>query len=92
MNFEYMVDAGYDYMEAPKVWEVFSERSKDQGSVQNFFFSDHSTHRARISNLTREINTNYRSKVDRATLKTNETAYQGATAKLKAAANADATR
>jgi hypothetical protein len=84
IGLEYMVGAGYDYMAAPEVWRVFAERTKDQGSVQNFFFSDHSTHRARISNLTREINAHYRGKVDRATLKTNETEYQRATAKLKA--------
>jgi predicted Zn-dependent protease len=92
IGLEYMVDAGYDYMEAPEVWKVFAKRTKDQGSVQNFFFSDHSTHRARISNLTREINANYRGKVDRTTLKTNEAEYQRATAKLKAPAGAAGTR
>lgn len=37
IGLEYMVDAGYDYMEAPEVWKVFAQRSKDQGSVQNSF-------------------------------------------------------
>jgi predicted Zn-dependent protease len=88
IGLQYMVDAGYDYMQAPAVWKVFSKHTKDQGSVANFFFSDHSTHRARISNLTREINARYRSTVDRSRLETNEEAYQRATAKLKARARA----
>ncbi len=44
----YMVEAGYDYMEAPEVWRVFGKYTKDQSKVSNFFFSDHSTHAARI--------------------------------------------
>ena len=83
IGLQYMVDAGYDYMEAPAVWQVFSKFTKDQGSVTNFFFSDHSTHRARISNLVREINLHYRGKVDRDTLTTNEDKYQRATASLR---------
>lgn len=83
IGLHYMVDAGYDYTEAPAVWVVFARQTKDQGSVQNFFFSDHSTHRARISNLTREINAYYRNSVDRSTLTTNEAEYQRQTAKLR---------
>jgi hypothetical protein len=86
IGLHYMVDAGYDYSEAPEVWRVFNKYTQDQGSIQNFFFSDHSTHRARISNLTQEINANYRSRIDSATLKTNDEQYQRETAKLKAAA------
>ena len=71
----YMVEAGYDYMEAPEVWRVFGRYTKDQSKVSNFFFSNHSTHEARIKNLTKEINTEYRT-VSRAKLKTNEDEYR----------------
>jgi predicted Zn-dependent protease len=72
----YMVEAGYDYMEAPEVWRVFNNYTKDQSKVSNFFFSNHSTHAARINNLTKAINADYRASVPRAKLKTNEDEYQ----------------
>lgn len=83
IGLHYMVDAGYDYMEAPEVWKVFNRYTKDQNAAANFFFSDHSTHRARISNLTREINAGYRGEVDRESLTTNESEYLRVTASLK---------
>ncbi len=82
VGLEYMVEAGYDPFEAPKVWKIFNQHTGDQSAATNFFFSDHSTHRARISNLTREINGNYRGKIDTSSLKTNVDAYQRATATL----------
>jgi predicted Zn-dependent protease len=78
----YMVEAGYDYMEAPEVWHVFSKYVKDQNSVNNWFFSDHSTHEARIKNLTRAINADYRAQVPRKNLRTGEAEYQHAVARL----------
>jgi predicted Zn-dependent protease len=78
----YMVEAGYDYMEAPEVWRVFGKYSKDQSKVSNFFFSDHSTHAARIKNLTKSINEDYRAQVPRTTLRTGEEEYQKAAEKL----------
>jgi Zn-dependent protease with chaperone function len=86
VGLEYMVDAGYDPFQAPQVWKVFNQHSGDQSAVTNFFFSDHSTHRARISNLTREINTRYRGKIDPASTKDNRDQYQEAIAGLKASA------
>jgi hypothetical protein len=83
VGLEYMVEAGYDPFEAPKVWKIFNQQSGDQSAATNFFFSDHSTHRARISNLTREINANYRGKIDTSSLKTNEGAYERAVARLR---------
>jgi predicted Zn-dependent protease len=79
----YMVEAGYDYMEAPEVWRVFGRYTKDQSKVSNFFFSDHSTHAARINNLTKAINADYRAQVPRATLRTGEEEYEKAVEKLK---------
>jgi len=71
----YMVEAGYDYMEAPEVWRVFGRYTKDQSKISNFFFSNHSTHEARIKNLTREINTEYRT-ISRDKLRVGEDEYQ----------------
>lgn len=79
----YMVEAGYDYMEAPEVWRVFGRYTKDQSKVSNFFFSDHSTHAARIKNLTKAINADYRAQVSRATLRTGEEEHEKAVAGLK---------
>jgi beta-barrel assembly-enhancing protease len=79
----YMVEAGYDYMEAPEVWRVFGRYTQDQDKVSNFFFSDHSTHVARIKNLTKAINADYRAQVPRTTLRTGEEEYHGAVERLK---------
>lgn len=71
----YMVEAGYDYMEAPEVWRVFNRYTKDQSKVSNFFFSNHSTHEARIKNLTKAINADYRASVPRTKLRVGEEDY-----------------
>lgn len=84
VGLQYMIDAGYDPFEATEVWHIFNAHTGDQNSAANFFFSDHSTHRARISNLTREINSKYRGQLDPNGLKKNEDAYQKATARVKA--------
>jgi tetratricopeptide (TPR) repeat protein len=78
-----MTEAGYDYMEAPEVWRVFGRYTKDQSKVSNFFFSDHSTHAARIKNLTKAINADYRAQVPRATLRTGEEEFHKAAERLK---------
>jgi predicted Zn-dependent protease len=76
LGLHYMVEAGYDYMEAPEVWRVFNRYTKDQSKISNFFFSNHSTHEARIRNLTREINAEYRASVPRAKLRVGDEDYQ----------------
>lgn len=76
VGLHYMTDAGYDYMQAPEVWRVFGKYTKDQGRLENFFFSNHSTHAARINNLTKEINADYKAQVPREALKTNAAEYQ----------------
>src|SRR5262249_17488574 len=57
--------------------------TKDQDKVSNFFFSDHSTHAARIKNLTKEINAEYRAQVPRTTLRTGEEEFKKAAERLK---------
>ena len=74
----YMVEAGYDYMEAPEVWRLFGKYVQDQDKMSNFFFSDHSTHAARINNLTKAINADYRATVPRNTLRTGAEEYKAA--------------
>jgi len=83
VGLHYMVDAGYDPYQAPEVWHVFSRYTADQNAVQNFFFSDHSTHQARISNLTREINQHYRESVSPGTLAANQAQYESAVAPIR---------
>src|SRR5262245_4723825 len=78
----YMVEGGYDYAEAPEVWRVFSRYVKDQSKVENWFFSDHSTQEARIKNLTKAINADYRGSVPRDKLRVGEEQHQKAVARL----------
>jgi predicted Zn-dependent protease len=78
----YMVEGGYDYMEAPEVWRVFSRYVKDQSKVENWFFSDHSTQASRIKNLTKAINADYRGSVPRDKLRVGEEEHQQAVARL----------
>jgi len=84
VGLHYMIDAGYDYMQAPEVWRVFGKHTQDQGRVENFFFGNHSTHAARINNLTKEINAEYRAQVPREALKTNAAEYQKVAANVRA--------
>jgi uncharacterized protein YjcR len=55
----YLYEAGYDPMEAPKVWDIFSKESGDRNKVTNFFYGSHSTHSARKRNLFQEIAQSY---------------------------------
>ncbi|MGH9390190.1 MAG: M48 family metalloprotease, partial [Vicinamibacteria bacterium] len=48
IGLNYALDSGYDPFQAPRVWEVFSLHTSDRNAVSNWFFSNHSTHRARI--------------------------------------------
>jgi predicted Zn-dependent protease len=90
VGLHYMVEAGYDYMEAPEVWQVFGRYTEDQDKVSNFFFSDHSTHEARIRNLNKEIAVHYRGQVERDDLRVGEAEHQQVASKVamqNAAAN-----
>jgi predicted Zn-dependent protease len=83
IGLRYTVDSGYDPHQAPEVWRIFNRRLPDQNAAVNWFFSDHSTHRARISNLTREINQNYRGSLDPARLARREEEYQKAVSRMR---------
>lgn len=75
VGLRYMVDAGYDPMQAPRVWHVITRHTRDMDKVTNFFYGSHSTHIARKRNLFREISQTYFDSVNRA-LPVNEDAYR----------------
>jgi len=83
VGLNYALDAGYDPFQAPRVWEIFSLHTSDRNAVSNWFFSNHSTHRARIGNLTQEINRYYRDRLDPETLNRNEEEYSRMVARLR---------
>lgn len=75
VGLRYMYDAGYDPMQAPRVWHVITQHTRDMDKVTNFFYGSHSTHIARKRNLFREISQTYFNSVNRA-LPVNEEAYR----------------
>ncbi len=75
IGLHYAFGTGYDPFQAREVWYLFNEHVRDEEAVTNWLFSDHSTHRARISSLTREINLKYRGKVDPSSLNRNRERY-----------------
>ncbi len=75
IGLHYAFRSAYDAFQAPEVWHLLSEHVRDQQTVTNWLFSDHSTHRARISNLTREINLKYRGEFDPSSLSRNRERY-----------------
>jgi len=83
VGLNYAVDAGYDPFQAPRVWEIFSLHTSDRNAVSNWFFSNHSTHRARIGNLTQEINRYHRDRLDPKKLNRNEEEYSRMVARLR---------
>lgn len=83
IGLNYAIDAGYDPFEAPEVWRIFMRHTGDRNAVANWFFSDHSTHRARIGNLTTEINQFHRGRLDPKKLNRNEQEYARMVARLR---------
>lgn len=83
IGLNYAIDAGYDPFEAPRVWYLFDQHLGDQDAVSNWFFSNHSTHQARISNLTQEINRYHRGHLDPEILNRNEAEYGRMVARLR---------
>ena len=75
VGLRYMYDAGYDPMEAPRVWHIFTQHTKDSDKITNFFYGSHSTHIARKRNLFREISQSYFDSVNQE-LPVNEDAYR----------------
>ena len=57
MGLEYMIDAGYDPREAPRVWKVLTLAEGDKPT--NFFWSNHNNNTTRRSYLMAELKNNY---------------------------------
>ncbi len=57
VGLQYMVDAGYDPREAPRVWKMMSKKYGDHPT--NFFWSSHDNNVSRRSFLMLEIRNNY---------------------------------
>ena len=75
VGLRYMYDAGYDPMQAPRVWHVITQHTRDMDKVTNFFYGSHSTHIARKRNLFREISQTYFDFVNQG-LSVNEDAFR----------------
>ncbi len=57
LGLEYMIDAGYDPREAPRVWKVLTLAEGDKPT--NFFWSNHNNNTTRRSYLMAELKNNY---------------------------------
>jgi Zn-dependent protease with chaperone function len=68
VGLEYMVAAGYDPREAPRVWKQMTKEYGNQST--DFFWSNHDNNAVRRSYLMNELRNNYQS-VDFQSLKTN---------------------
>lgn len=64
VGLRYAYEGGYDVAKGPRLWQRFKEKYGELPKLLNFFFSDHSMHKARAENLEREIRTNYREAED----------------------------
>jgi Zn-dependent protease with chaperone function len=82
LGLEYMVDAGYDPREAPRVWKLMSAKLGDQPT--NFFWSNHDNHATRRSYLMNELRNNYAG-VDYSRLRTGDPRFQTIVRKIHAA-------
>lgn len=72
VGLEYMVGAGYDPREAPRVWKLMAQEYGVQAT--NVFWSSHENHATRRSYLMNELKNNYRH-LDYTALQTNEQEY-----------------
>jgi beta-barrel assembly-enhancing protease len=59
VGMEYLVKAGWDPREAPKMFEALLREYGDQKALENFFYGDHPTNRARIERTTEFARTKY---------------------------------
>jgi Zn-dependent protease with chaperone function len=73
LGLEYMVNAGYDPREAPRVWKEMTNKMGD--SPTNFFWSNHDNHATRRSYLMNELKNNY-STLEYSRLRSNESEFK----------------
>jgi hypothetical protein len=82
LGLEYMVDAGYDPREAPRVWKQMATALGD--APTNFFWSNHDNHATRRSYLMNELKNNY-SRLDYSKLDTREAEFKAIVERVRAA-------
>lgn len=82
VGLEYMVKAGYDPREAPGTFEQLMKEYGDQTAIQNFFYGDHPTNKARIEKLTGLVQSKYSGDVETRKLITNTAEFKQRTREL----------
>ena len=73
LGLEYMVNAGYDPREAPRVWKEMSKKLRD--APTDFFWSNHDNNATRRSYLMNELRNNY-ARLDYSQFRTNESEFK----------------
>jgi len=84
LGLEYMVNAGYDPREAPRVWKEMTNKLGD--SPTDFFWSNHDNNATRRSYLMNELKNNYGT-LEYSQLQTNEVEFQRIVARVHAASS-----
>ena len=82
LGLEYLINAGYDPREAPRVWKQMSEKIGDQPT--KFFWSSHDNNATRRSYLLNELRNNYAS-LDYSQLRTGDPRFRTIVQKVHAA-------
>ena len=82
VGLKYLVAAGYDAREAPKVFEKFIKLYGDQSKTVNFFHGGHPRNVERIATLKKELSSTYRGK-NFANARRNTRTYANLTARYK---------
>jgi predicted Zn-dependent protease len=82
IGLEYLVKGGYDPREAPRTFEQLLKEYGDQGTVQNFFYGDHPTNKARIEKLSDLTRSKYSQDLESRNLITNTTEFKQRTHEL----------
>ncbi len=82
LGLEYMVNAGYDPREAPRVWKVMTKKMGD--TPTDFFWSNHDNNSTRRSYLMNELKNNY-SRLDYSKFQTNDSAFADIASRVRSA-------
>lgn len=82
VGLDYMVKAGYDPREAPGTFEQLMKEYGDQTMLQNFFYGDHPTNKARIEKLTGLVQSKYSQDLETRKLITNTAEFKQRTREL----------
>src|SRR2546425_6818507 len=82
IGLEYMVKAGYDPREAPRTFELLLKEYGDQTALQNFFYGDHPTNKARIDKLIDLVQSKYSKDLETRELLVNTAEFKQRTREL----------